>query len=90
MIDDYHVPHRVFGQNFELTYTTPLEDAYHECPYPKPTAKLYGADKAGEAKTEWRNTWVEGSNMTAFQTEIKEFIEVMCVCVCIVHALYIC
>ena len=63
-------------QNFELKFTTPMDDKWTECPYPKPTAKLYGADKAGVQKTEWKNTWCEGSNMTGFTTEILEFIEV--------------
>lgn len=70
-----HYSPLLFSQNFELKYTTPIDPHWHDCPYPKPTAKLYGADKAGVQKTEWRNTWIEGTGMTGFQTEILEFIE---------------
>jgi len=61
-------------QDFELKYTTPINQDWNECPYPRPTAKLYGADKGGDSKTVWRNTWCSES-MTGFQTEIKDFIE---------------
>lgn len=67
--------HSIPEKSFELDYSAPMDWEWHECPYPKPTAKLYGAghDSQATEKTVWRHRWTDFPR--AFETEIREFIE---------------
>mmetsp|Transcript_86129 Transcript_86129/g.156995 ORF Transcript_86129/g.156995 Transcript_86129/m.156995 type:complete len:480 (-) Transcript_86129:11-1450(-) len=73
--DTFSMLHTIPSKSFELDYSAPIDWEWHECPYPKPTAKLYGAGHSSEAteRTEWRHRWIEYPR--AFETEIKAFIE---------------
>eukprot|EP00931_Biecheleriopsis_adriatica_P085776 TRINITY_DN60579_c0_g1_i1.p1 TRINITY_DN60579_c0_g1~~TRINITY_DN60579_c0_g1_i1.p1 ORF type:complete len:483 (+),score=104.70 TRINITY_DN60579_c0_g1_i1:46-1494(+) len=73
--DTFSMLHTIPSKNFALDYSVAMDWQWHESPYPKPTAKLYGAghNAAATEKTKWRHRWTDYPR--AFETELQQFIE---------------
>lgn len=72
--DSFSLLHIIPAQKFEVDFDALVDWEWHDCPYPKPTAKLADDESANDTvKTQWRNRWVTFPRV--FETEIQNFIQ---------------